>query len=305
MKTLRLGAAGPVVPAIGLGMMRLPTCKSPDAFLRAAMDAGFRFFDHADIYGRGESETIFARCMADVPRDRYVLQSKCGIRKTEGGSYYDLSARHILSSVEGILSRLKTDYLDVLLLHRPDALMEPEEVAEAFDRLRAEGKVLQFGVSNMSPGQMELLSSALKEPLVVDQMQLSLPTCPMVDFGLRVNTMEDGAIPRDGSVLDWCRLHGVTLQAWSPLQYGWFEGSFLGSPQFPALNAELDRVAQVYGVSATAVALAWLLRHPAGIQPIVGTTNSARLPALTEACSITLERQDWYSLYRAAGKTLP
>lgn len=216
MKTLRLGAAGPVVPAIGLGMMRLPTCKSPDAFLRAAMDAGFRFFDHADIYGRGESETIFARCMADVPRDRYVLQSKCGIRKTEGGSYYDLSARHILSSVEGILSRLKTDYLDVLLLHRPDALMEPEEVAEAFDRLRAEGKVLQFGVSNMSPGQMELLGSALKEPLVVDQMQLSLPTCPMVDFGLRVNTMEDGAIPRDGSVLDWCRLHGVTLQAWSP-----------------------------------------------------------------------------------------
>lgn len=305
MKTLRLGAAGPEVPAIGLGMMRLPNCPTPGAFLRAAMDAGFHFFDHADIYGGGAAETIFGQAMSGVPRDSYLLQSKCGIRKEAGGKFYDHSASHILSSVDGILKRLNTDYLDLLLLHRPDALMEPDEIAEAFDCLRTAGKVLHFGVSNMSPSQMELLGSALSDPLLVDQMQISLAACPMVDFGLRVNTMEEGAIPRDGGVLDWCRLHHVTVQAWSPLQHGYFKGTFLGSPEFPALNAELNRVAEAHGVSTMAVALAWLLRHPAGIQPIVGTTNSARLPALAEACSITLDRKDWYALYCAAGKTLP
>lgn len=301
MKTIRLGSTGGEVCAIGLGMMRLPTCKAPGAFLRAAMDSGFNFFDHADIYGGGAAESIFSKSMEGVPRERYVLQSKCGIRK----GFYDLSKGHILASVEGSLERLGTDYLDVLLLHRPDALMEPEEIAAAFETLHTAGKVRHFGVSNMSPAQMELLSAALSFPLVADQMQLSLANCPMVDFGLRVNTMEDGAVPRDGGALDWCRLHGVTVQAWSPLQYGFFSGTFLGSPEFPALNAELNRVSEVYGVSPTAVALAWLLRHPAGIQPITGTTNPDRLPDLAAACSITLERQDWYSLYRAAGKTLP
>ncbi len=305
MKTIRLGAAGPLVPAIGLGMMRLPNCPAPGAFLRAAMDAGFHFFDHADIYGGGSSETIFGQAMAGVPRDRYLLQSKCGIHKEGVKKYYDHSAPYIISSVEGILKRLNTDYLDLLLLHRPDALMEPEEIAGAFDALRTAGKVRHFGVSNSSPSQMELLNSALSEPLVVDQMQMSLAACPMVDFGLRVNTMEDGAIPRDGGVLDWCRLHGVTVQAWSPLQFGYFKGTFLHSSEFPDLNAELNRVAEAYGVSTTAIALAWLLRHPAGIQPLVGSTNPARLPALVEACSITLDRADWYSLYCAAGKTLP
>ncbi len=301
MKTIGLGATGREVCAIGLGMMRLPTCKAPGAFLRAAMDSGFNFFDHADIYGGGTAESIFAKSMAGVPRDSYVLQSKCGIRK----GFYDLSKEHILASVEGSLERLGTDYLDILLLHRPDALMEPEEVADAFDALHTAGKVRHFGVSNMSPSQMELLSAALPFPLVADQMQLSLATCPMVDFGLRVNTMEDGAISRDGGVLDWCRLRGVTVQAWSPFQYGFFSGTFLDSPEFPALNMELNRVGKAYGVSPTAVALAWLLRHPAGIQPITGTTNPERLPDLAAACSVTLDRQDWYALYRAAGKTLP
>lgn len=301
MKTIRLGADGPTVPAIGLGLMRLPTCPDPAGFLRAAMDAGFHFFDHADIYGGGESERIFGKAMAGVPRERYVLQSKCGIRN----GYYDLSKAHILSSVEGILKRLHTDYLDLLLLHRPDALMEPHEIAEAFTALRAAGKVRQLGVSNMSPGQMALLSAALDVPLAVNQMQMSLAHCPMIDFGLRVNTMEDAAVDRDGGVLDWCALHCVTVQAWSPFQHGMFAGPFLGSPQFLELNKELERVGEAYGVSPTAVALAWLLRHPAGIQPIVGSTNPARLPAFMEACSITLSREDWYSLYRAAGKTLP
>lgn len=301
MKTIPLGATGSEVCAIGLGMMRLPTCKAPGAFLRAAMDSGFNFFDHADIYGGGTAESIFGKSMEGVPRESYVLQSKCGIRK----GFYDLSKEHILTSVDGSLARLGTDYLDLLLLHRPDALMEPEEIAAAFETLHSAGKVRSFGVSNMSPSQMELLGAALPFPLVADQMQLSLANCPMIDFGLRVNTMEDGAIPRDGNVLDWCRLHSVRVQAWSPLQYGFFSGTFLGSPEFPALNAELKRVSAVYGVSPMAVALAWLLRHPAGIQPIVGSTNPERLPALVEACSITLERQDWYSLYLAAGKTLP
>lgn len=301
MKTITLGAQGPAVPAIGLGMMRLPTAKSPDRFLRAAMDAGFSFFDHADIYGGGEAERIFGRVMQDVPRDSYILQSKCGIRK----GYYDLSKEHILSSVDGILERLRAEYLDLLLLHRPDALMEPEELAAAFDTLKSAGKVRQFGVSNMSPSQMELISSALPEPLAVCQMQLSLAACPMVDFGLRVNTMEEGAVSRDGGVLDWCRLHGVTVQAWSPLQYGFFDGTFLDSPLYTELNAQLRRVGEAHGVSPAAVALAWLMRHPAGIQPIVGSTNPERLPSLTEACSIDLSREDWYALYRAAGKTLP
>lgn len=301
MKTIRLGAQGPAVSAIGLGMMRLPTAKSPDRFLRAAMDAGFTFFDHADIYGGGESERIFGRVMQDVPRESYILQSKCGIRK----GYYDLSKVHILSSVDGILERLRTEYLDVLLLHRPDALMEPQEIAGAFDALRAAGKVRWFGVSNMSPGQMELIGSALSEPLVVSQMQMSLAACPMVDFGLRVNTMEDAAVSRDGGVLDWCRLHGVTVQAWSPLQYGFFDGTFLDSPLYGELNAHLRRVGEAHGVSPTAVALAWLMRHGVGIQPIVGTTNPERLEALTQARSVELGREDWYALYRAAGKTLP
>lgn len=301
MKQLPLGAKGPMVPAIGLGLMRLPTCPDPAGFLRTAMDAGFSFFDHADIYGGGESERIFGTAMAGVPRESYVLQSKCGIRK----GFYDLSKEYILSSVDGSLKRLHTDYLDLLLLHRPDALMEPDEIAEAFTTLRTAGKVRRFGVSNMSPGQMALLSAALSEPLAVNQMQMSLAHCPMIDFGLRVNTMEDAAVDRDGGVLDWCALHGVTVQAWSPFQHGMFAGPFLGSPQFPELNEELRRVGEAYGISPTAVALAWLLRHPAGIQPMVGTTNPARLPDFAKACSITLGREDWYSLYRAAGKTLP
>lgn len=301
MKTIHLGAQGQGVPAIGLGMMRLPTAKSPDRFLRSAMEAGFTFFDHADIYGGGEAERIFGRVMQDVPRESYLLQSKCGIRK----GFYDLSKEHILASVDGILERLRTEYLDVLLLHRPDALMEPAEIAAAFDALRAAGKVRQFGVSNMSPGQMELIGCALSEPLTVCQMQMSLAACPMVDFGLRVNTMEEGAVSRDGGVLDWCRLHGVTVQAWSPLQYGFFDGTFLDSPLYPELNAQLRRVGEAHGISPTAVGLAWLMRHPAGIQPIVGTTNPERLAALTEACSFELTREDWYALYRAAGKTLP
>lgn len=301
MKTIRLGKAGPQVPAVGLGMMRLPTCPHPEGFLRAALEAGFSFFDHADIYGGGESERIFAKAMAGVPRERYTLQSKCGIRK----GYYDLSKGHILNSVDDILTRLRTDYLDLLLLHRPDALMEPEEIGTAFDTLRTAGKVRQFGVSNMSPGQMTLLGSALGEPLAVCQMQMSLATCPMVDFGLRVNTLEDGAVNRDGGVLDWCRLRDITVQAWSPLQYGFFAGTFLGAAQFPDLNAELERVGGRMGLSPTAVALAWLLRHPAGIQPIVGTTNLARLADCAAACGAALSREDWYALYRAAGKSLP
>lgn len=301
MKTMQLGGTGPHVPVIGLGMMRLPTCPNPEAFLRKALDGGWTFFDHADIYGGGKSEALFGQIMSSVPRDQYVVQSKCGIRK----GWYDLSTEHILSSVDASLSRLKTDYLDLLLLHRPDALMEPAEIASAFDRLHATGKVRAFGVSNMNPLQMELLQKQLSHPLAVNQLQMSLCHCPTVDQGICANTMLDGALMRDGSCLDWCRLHGVSIQAWSPFQHGFFKGVFLGNPDFPALNTALHEVGEQYRVSDTAVALAWLLRHPAGIQPIVGTTNPDRLPALAEAVSFTLDRESWYKLYRAAGKELP
>lgn len=305
MRTIKLGASTLEVPVIAIGCMRINRLDKTEAerFIRTALEEGANFFDHADIYGEGACEELFADAigMNDDLRETIILQSKCGIRK----GMYDFSKQHILQSVDGILKRLKTDYLDVLLLHRPDALMEPEEVAEAFDLLESSGKVRYFGVSNHNPMQIQLLKKSVKQPIVANQLQLSIAHATMISSGINVNMENDAAVNRDGSVLDFCRLHDITIQPWSPLQYGFFEGVFLGSDKFPELNRKLDEIAGRYGVSSTTIAIAWLLRHPARMQPVIGTINIQRLKECCRASEIELTREEWYEIYRAAGNRLP
>lgn len=305
MKAIKFGTTPLEVPAIGLGCMRLPGLGKREAvrgLVDAALDQGINFFDHADIYGRGEAERLFGEAVDPALRDKLILQTKCAIRP---GVCYDFSKEHILSSVDGSLKRLNTDHVDILLLHRPDALMEPEEVAEAFATLKQQGKVRYFGVSNHNPAQIELLNHYCGGQIMANQLQLSIPHCDFIDAGLNVNIHNDAGIDRDGGVLEYCRLKGITVQAWSPFQYGTFEGVFVGSEKYPALNRLLDELAEQYAVTPSAIAVAWILRHPAHIQTIVGTTNRQRLADITKASDITLTREEWYALYLAAGKNLP
>jgi predicted oxidoreductase len=183
--------------------------------------------------------------------------------------------------------------------------VEPGDVAEAFDRLEREGKVRWFGVSNHHPRQIELLMKRVRQPLVANQLQLSITNSTMIDSGFNVNMENDAAVDRDGYVLDYCRLHDITIQPWSPFQYGFFEGVFLASDKFPELNEQLGRVAVDHGVSSTTIALAWLLRHPAAMQPVIGTTNVERLRECCRAAEVNLSREEWYAIYRSAGNTLP
>jgi len=302
MKTIPLGRIGLQVPAVAVGCMRMNRLQAAEAerFVQTALDLGMSFFDHADIYGGGECESIFGKAYIG-PRDKIFLQSKCGIRKGR----YDFSKEHILEAVDGSLERLNTDYLDVLLLHRPDMLAEPEEVAEAFDILHAAGKVRHFGVSNQNPGQIQLLQKCVKQPLVANQLQFGLGHAQLVTQGAHVNMADDGAVNRDGGILDFCRLRDITVQPWSPLLYGFFRGPFIGDKHFKDLNAKLDELAQKHNADSTAIALAWILRHPAKLQPIVGTMNLGRLASCARAAEITLSREDWYALWLAAGNTLP
>jgi predicted oxidoreductase len=278
--------------------------REAERFVRSAIDAGANFFDHADVYGDGECEEIFADVvqMSDAVREKVILQSKCGIRK---GVAFDFSKKHILEAVDGSLKRLKTDYLDVLLLHRPDALVEPEEVAEAFDTLQGNGKVRNFGVSNQNPMQIRLLQKFVKQPIAANQLQLSVAYATMISQGLHVNMQDVPAVNRDGSILDFCRLNDITIQPWSPFQYGFFEGVFLGSAKFPELNAKIDEVAKKHRTSDIAITMAWLLRHPAKMQPVTGTMNPERLKECAKAADITLTREEWYEIYLAAGNILP
>ncbi|MFB3170301.1 aldo/keto reductase family oxidoreductase [Neobacillus sp. 179-C4.2 HS] len=305
MKTMRLGSSTLEVPVVAVGCMRINSLEKNEAerFVQTALEQGANFFDHADIYGGGACEEIFAEAIhmnAEI-REKIILQSKCGIRK----GMFDFSKEHILHSVDGILKRLKTDYLDTLLLHRPDALMEPEEVAEAFDILESSGKVRHFGVSNQNPMQIQLLKKYVKQPIVANQLQLSITNANMISNGINVNMENDSAINRDGSVLDFCRLNDITIQPWSPFQYGFFEGVFLGNEKFPELNQKIDEIAAKYEVTNTTIAIAWLLRHPAKMQPVIGTMNVDRLNECCRASEIHLTREEWYEIYRAAGNILP
>ena len=306
MKTVNLGTSGLKVPCIAVGCMRINKLEPAEAehFVHAAIDQGAYFFDHADIYGNGDCESIFAKAihMNSTVREKVLLQSKCGIRR---GVAFDFSKDHILKSVDGSLKRLNTEYLDVLLLHRPDALVEPEEVAEAFDVLQSNGKVRHFGVSNQNPMQIKLLKRYVRQPIVANQLQLSITNATMISQGQHVNMQDDFAVNRDGSVLDYCRLHDITIQPWSPFQYGMFEGVFLGNEKFPVLNRKIDEIAAKYSVSNTTITMAWLLRHPAGMQPVTGTMNIQRLKDCVKAAGIRLTREEWYEIYLAAGNTLP
>lgn len=274
-----------------------------DELIKTSYDLGIDFYDHADIYGGGKCEEVFAESIKrlGIDRKKLILQSKCGIRK----GYFDFSKEHILSSVDGILSRLQTDYLDILLLHRPDTLVEPEEVAEAFNQLVESGKVRNFGVSNFNPGQIELLQASLPMKLHANQLQLSITNTGMIDRGLTVNMKHENSIDRDGGILDYCRLKKITIQAWSPFQFGFFEGVFIDNPKFPELNEVLDRLCKQYGVTKTGMAIAWIQRHPAKIQSVLGTTSPDRVRQVAEACKIELSRPDWYEIYRAAGNIIP
>lgn len=306
MRTMKLGLSGLQVSVIAIGCMRLHGLDKEAAgtFLRTAIEVGANFFDHADIYGRGACESLFADAlpMSDDLREKIIIQSKCGIVP---GQMFNFSKEYILKSVDHSLRRLKTDYLDILLLHRPDALVEPEEVAEAFDLLKASGRVRHFGVSNQNPLQIQLLQKYLKQPIVANQLQLSIAHAGMITAGINVNINNDAAIDRDGSILDFCRLNDITVQAWSPFQHGFFGGTFLDNAQFPELNLKIDEIAGRYSVTNTTIALAWLLRHPAHIQPVTGTMNVSRLRDCAKASEIQLTRAEWYEIYRAAGYVLP
>lgn len=306
MKQILLGASGMTAPAVIVGCMRLGDLdrQALGRFLHTAVENGAYFFDHADIYGGGVCEERFGAALRNersIRREDLILQSKCGIRQ----GLYDSSTHHILHAVDESLRRLQTDYLDVLLIHRPDALAEPEEVAAAFDELEQKGKVRCFGVSNHKPMQIELLKRVVRQPLIINQLQFSIPVSNMIANGLEVNMDTPGSPDRDGSVLDYSRLNDMTIQAWSPFQTPNWGGCFLGDGRYEKLNRELDALAAQYGVSPMTIAAAWILRHPARMQLISGTTREARLKAIIQACDLTLAREEWYRLYLAAGHPLP
>ena len=306
MKKMKLGKSNLEIPCLGVGCMRMESLTADEAerFVLEAVEQGVNFFDHADIYGDGNCERLFGEVLKRNPglRSQVILQSKAGICPDV---MYDNSKEHLMEAADGILKRLGTDYLDVFLIHRPDALVDPEEVAEAFDRLHSSGKVRYFGVSNHKPMQMELLSRYLKQELQADQLQFSITNSNMVRNGMEVNMETEGAADRDGSVLDYCRLKDITIQAWSPFQYGMFEGTFLGSPKYKKLNEVLEELAEKYGTTNTAVASAWIFRHPAKIQLLAGTMNSRRLKEINQAQELPLTREEWYRIYLAAGHMLP
>ncbi|EKP7338686.1 aldo/keto reductase family oxidoreductase [Listeria monocytogenes] len=305
MKRITIGNSALTASEISLGCMRMADLSKEDAnkVINTALENGIDFFDHADIYGGGKSEEVFADAidMNATIREKMILQSKCGIRQ----GFFDFSKEHIIASVEGSLKRLKTDYLDTLLLHRPDILFEPEEVAAAFTELEKSGKVRHFGVSNQNPGQIELLKKYVDQELIANQLQFSIMHTGMIDTGFNVNMTIDPSLDRDGGILEYSRLNNMTIQAWSPFQYGFFEGVFLDNDKFPELNKTIDKIAADKGVTNSAIAVAWIQRHPASFQTVVGTMNPGRIADIAKASDVTLSREEWYEIYRAAGNQLP
>jgi predicted oxidoreductase len=291
-----------------LGLMRILELDDSQvrALVGAARDSGINYFDHADVYGGDHGcERRFgdAITFSAAERETVIIQSKVGIRN----GFWDFSKEHILESVDKSLAALRTDYLDVLLLHRPDALVEPDEVAAAFDSLQSSGKVRNFGVSNQTPAQVELLKRSVTQPLAFNQVQLSITHAPLIAAGVAANMAGlDQSIDRDNGILDYARLHDITLQAWSPFQKGFFDGVFIGDREnFAELNEALDEIADAHGVTPTGVAVAWITRHPANMQVVLGTTRPDRVIESAAGSDITLSREEWYRLFTAAGHILP
>lgn len=306
MKKINLGKSGLLLPRIGIGCMRISGLSKSDSenLIRTAMDEGYNFFDHADIYARGLSEEKFKEAigMNDDVREKIIIQSKCGIVP---GKMYDSSKKHIIEAAEGSLRRLGTDYLDILLIHRPDALMDPDEVNEAFVYLKETGKVRHFGVSNHNSMQIEYLSKNIDVPLLTNQIQFGIGHTKIIDSGINFNTNSEYGINRTSDILDYCRLKDITIQNWSPLQYGMFQGVFLDNDKFLKLNQVMERIAKEREISKLTLAFAWILKHPAKMIPITGTTNSDRLKEILKADVIDISREEWYEIYTSAGNPLP
>ena len=299
--------AGGQASRVAQGCMRIGNMSvaEVDALIKTDLEHGINFFDHADIYGGGVCEEKFGEFLNNNPsvRDTIMIQTKCAIKP---GISYDFSKDYILSCVDKSLARLNTDYIDVLLLHRPDALCEPKEVAEAFEILHSNGKVRYFGVSNHNPMQIRLLQKYLgKNKIIANQLQFSIVNSAMIDAGINVNMENDAAVDRDGSVLDFCRLEDITIQPWSPFQGGTPRVPIIGNPDYGELNNALGDVSSRYGVTPTGMLIAWILRHPAKMQPIIGTTDTTRVAEVCAAADITVTHDEWYELYRAAGNKLP
>ncbi|HES9523951.1 TPA: aldo/keto reductase family oxidoreductase [Streptococcus pneumoniae] len=308
MRYITLGQDDKELSEIVLGMMRIKdkSVKEVEELVETALSVGINAFDLADIYGRGRCEELLGLVLKNRPdlREKMWIQSKCGIR-IEEFTYFDFSKDYIIKSVDGILQRLKIDHLDSLLLHRPDALMESDQVAEAFNLLYKQGKVRDFGVSNQNPMMMELLKKDVKQPLAVNQLQLSAAFTPGFESAFHVNMEDSQAAMRDGSIFEYCKLHDVVIQAWSVLQFGYFKGNFVGNEKFQALNQVLDRLAIKYGVTSSTIAISWILRYPAKMQAVVGTTNPKHLREVSQAANFSLTRKEWYEIYLAAGNNLP
>ncbi|MFC6290317.1 aldo/keto reductase [Levilactobacillus angrenensis] len=316
MKQLHLGGTDWEASAVALGIMRMATLSVDDAAkaLQAAHEAGITYIDSADIYGDGQSEKVFKEALAKsgLSRNDFYIQSKGGIildqsRSHDGlvfGKRYDFSKQHLLDAVDGILTRTGLDYLDAFLLHRPDPLMEPAEVADAFNTLQRSGKVRHFGVSNFNVQQYEMVQEAVDQKLMFNQLQFSAAHAQMITEGLRVN-MDDSPAVTDGGMLEFARRKHVTIQAWSPFQYGLFAGMFINDPKFPELNDKLQALADKYGVSKNGIATAWILRHPANIQVLLGTMNPEHIKDSAAGADVNLTKQEWYDIYFAAGNYLP
>ena len=308
MRYIKFGERQKEVSEVVLGLMRISemTVDQVEDLIESALAVGINAFDIADCYGHGKCEQILGEVLKRRPdlREKMWIQSKCGIRMEEF-TYFDFSKEHILEAVDGILERLKVVFIDSLLLHRPDALMEPAEIAEAFDLLKSQGKVIDFGVSNQNPMMMALIQKDVNQPLVANQLQLSAAFTPSFDAGFHVNMKQEAGIVRDSSIFEYCRLHDVVIQAWSVLQFDYFGGVFLGSEKYPELNHVLNRLAEKYHVSPSAVAIAWVLRYPAKMQAVIGTTKKARVAEAAKAAEIQLTRKEWYEIYLAAGNDLP
>lgn len=306
MKQIKMGSSTLSIPAMALGIMRMNQKSVTEAInvIQTAYEEGINFIDSADIYSEGESEEIFGEAFkkTGIKRDDLFIQSKTGIVP---GKRYDFSKEHIIQSVDEILQRMQIDYLDSLVLHRPDVLMDPAEVAEAFDLLQAQGKVRFFGVSNFNVGEIELIKTAVKQPIMFDQLQFGLMHSGMIDSIINTNIENDDAIDHDGQTLNYLIRNHITLQAWSPFQYGVFEGTFINNPKFPELNKKLQELANKYQVGKNAIAASWILRYPAQIQVLVGSMNPVHIKDSTVGANIKLTRQEWYDLYMAAGHKLP
>ncbi|RMC51601.1 aldo/keto reductase family oxidoreductase [Lactobacillus sp. ESL0228] len=313
MKQIKIGNTSFTSSAIALGIMRMNklTIDSAVKTLETAHDVGINYIDSADVYGHGKSEEVFGDALkkSSLKREDFYIQSKTGIYEDPTLDYkttrYDFSKQYIINAVDGILKRMNIDYLDSLLLHRPDALMDPAEVGAAFDELQKDGKVRHFGVSNFNPCQVDLLQAGISQKLLINQLQFSVMHTGPIDFNIHTNMTDNRSIDHDRGIFDYSRLHQMTVQAWSPFQYGQIEGNFIGNPKFPQVNDTLEKLAKLKGSSKNAIAAAWILRYPANIQVIIGTMTPEHIIDSAKGADIELSAQDWYDIYLAAGNDLP